>query len=278
MKRMDSDRRTTFRGEAFHLRPWTDEHFSGAIGVTSVRPRAWRHANELNSGEISDSFNNIIDEATNLINRNTLQVNHGASSDDSVVPTEKPIVRFPSSFSAETFFGTNSNLNEHSYIVDRLTDRILASVFLQHSASPSHNRIEKPDLSTEISNATDHEKIFDILNRAGCRKIATRLRNLYATAQDDDPDMDILSLRRFSVFFTRDDISLPDPKIVVVSRDGFLKAEWYSSNAAALLNFLPNGNIVFAATSDIDGHDEPRDIHGTCEKELALQFVWPFIH
>ncbi len=67
-----------------------------------------------------------------------------------------------------------------------------------------------------------------------------------------------------------DDCSLPEPTIVVVTRDGFLKAEWHSQKTAALLNLNLNGKITFATTND-----DSQDLYGMSGKELALRTIAP---
>ncbi len=138
---------------------------------------------------------------------------------------------------------------------------------------------ESPDLITQINDANNHEEIFKVLDLAEHQKIAQRLRYLHEITQDDDPEdpaMEFISLRKLALFFASDDVSLPEPEIGI-SPDGFLQAEWYPSNAVALMEFLPDDNIVFAATLTIDGQNRSHDVHGTGGKELALRTIRPFI-
>jgi len=183
--------------------------------------------------------------------------------------------------SMKSFSVGDAELNDHSYltnlpVVDQFKHFFSILQILQLSIKMKH-----ADLNAIVNKASHHEEIFDTLDRAGCSKIAKRLRYLHSTVEDDDPEapeIDLLSLQRFTNFFTCDDLSLPEPTIVVINQDGFLKAEWHSKKASALLNFQPNGKIIFAATLDDDMGDDSQDIYGTGTKELALRAVLPFIN
>lgn len=171
---------------------------------------------------------------------------------------------------------TSDEMIIHISVISLLSDLIQRTFFSPADTSKS-TLTELP----EFNKASNHEEIFDILDNAVCRKITKRLRYLYLTVEEDDPEapeMDLLSLQRFAIFFAGLDDSFPIPEIVVINQDGFLKAEWYSAKAAALLNFQPNGDIIFAATMNGDADDNSQDIYGTARKELALRAIWPFIN
>lgn len=145
--------------------------------------------------------------------------------------------------------------------------------------SRSKNDFQKsPDLSTQINDATHHEGIFNILDLTEHQKIAKRLRYLHKITQNDDPEdpaMELISLRELALFFASDDVSLPDPEIGI-SPDGLLQAEWHFDKASALMKFLLDGNIRFAAR--MDDQDGLQTIQGTRVKDIALQAIWPFIN
>ncbi len=157
----------------------------------------------------------------------------------------------------------------------------MPNIFLRNLESHKFDHSVHVDWSTKIEESTCHEQIFEILDCSGNGKVASRLMHLHATAKDDDPDdpeMNILSLRNYSKFLVRNDITLPEPSIIIINRHGFLKSEWYSNHEAAILVFKPNGSIVFATTSsDTERDDESQDIHGTGSLELAMRVVLPFI-
>lgn len=198
-------------------------------------------------------------------------------SEISAVPKDESIAVSLSSFSRRVSSVLKSNGDGNSHLTNRFVDRPLPDTFSQDPAIKSNIFIGQTDPSSQIGNATYHEEIFDVLDIAGHQKIAKRLKYLHEVAQDDDLDMELVSLRKLALFFTDDDVSLPDPRIGI-SHDGFLQAEWYSSDAAALMNFMPDGNIIFAATSTVDGQNRSQNIHGTGGKELALQAIRPFIN
>lgn len=191
-------------------------------------------------------------------------------------PTYQPFGAYIS-----TFFGSTTTRNR-SDREDFI--RLLNSLFVDRPAPTiTRNSFQGLiNLSIRIENADNHEEIFEILNFAGHHKIAKRLAYLHEIPQDDDPDysdpdMELKSLRKLALFFTSDGFSLPDPRIGI-SHNGLLQAEWYSRDAAALLNFMPDGEVVFAATLTNDDQDGPRAIHGTAEKRYALQTIRPFIN
>lgn len=201
-------------------------------------------------------------------------------SEISVVPKDESITVSPSPFSREVHSDLESNGDKNSYLTSWSWDKLLSDIVPQDPVIQGNIFIGQIDPNSQIGNATNHEEIFDILDRTGHHKIAKRLKYLHETAQDDDPDdpdMELVSLRKLALFFLDDDVLLPDPRIGI-DHEGLLQAEWYSSDAAALLNFMPDGNIVFAATSTIDGQNRPQDIHGTGRKELALQAIRPFVN
>lgn len=146
--------------------------------------------------------------------------------------------------------------------------------------SPIIANRKKTDPIARIRSATVHEEIINALNVAGYRKIANRLTYLYNIIQDsddpDDPIMSFMSLQNLALFFARDDVLLPDPDIGV-DPEGLLQAEWHLSNVAALMNFLPDGKIVYAATSTVNGQGESEDNQGRGPADRALQVVRSFL-
>lgn len=132
---------------------------------------------------------------------------------------------------------------------------------------------EQTNLTVQISRATSHENIFDLLDLTGREKIASRLRYLHEITKDNDPEdpaMKFISLRELARFFISEGDSLPTPEIGI-SPSGLLQAEWHLSKASALMKFLPDGNVRFAATSG------RRPIQGEDSKEVALEIVRPYI-
>lgn len=148
------------------------------------------------------------------------------------------------------------------------------------SRLPINTTRKKVDPVPQIRDATVQEEIINALTVAGYHKIANRLNYLYEVIQEsDDPDnsiMNFMSLQKLALFFTRDDVSLPDPDIGV-DPEGFLQAEWHFSNVAALMKFLPDGKIVFAATSTVNGQGESQDIQGKGPGDIALKIVRSFL-
>ena len=135
------------------------------------------------------------------------------------------------------------------------------------------------DIVNQINKATYHEEIFNILDLAGCKKIAKRLRYLHEITQDDDPEdpaMQLISLREFAQFFTSDGLALPKPEIGI-DPDGLLQAEWYSNKGSALMAFSPNGIVHFAATLASDNQNEVQNIQGTGPKSFAMWVTKSFI-
>ena len=146
--------------------------------------------------------------------------------------------------------------------------------------SPISENLKETDPIAQIRDATVHDEIINALNVAGYHKIANRLTYLYKIIQDsddpDDPIMNFMSLQYLALFFARDDVLLPDPDIGV-DPEGLLQAEWHLSNVAALMNFLPDGKIVYAATSTVNGQGEPEDNQGRGPADRALQVVRSFL-
>ena len=137
---------------------------------------------------------------------------------------------------------------------------------------------ERANFSAQITDANDHEEIFSLLDIVGCKKMAMRLRYLHEITKDDDPDdpaMQFASLREFARFFTSEDVLLPDPEIGI-SPNGLLQAEWRLNKASALMKFLPDGNVRFAAT--LGRRDGQCRIQGEDTKEVALATVQPYIN
>ncbi|MXW82782.1 MAG: hypothetical protein F4246_08980 [Rhodothermaceae bacterium] len=295
-----SDSFPALRGKMLGVSPWINEHSEDLdwITISEMMP----YANELRSKEASQVLaklriqteKTLFDPSgvtrTSKVGNFTRSfpysikgiqfVHPGAMYNVSVAPKEKSIGDSHSSFSTQSYSDLKSNGNGKSHLADRYGDRLLSNILLQRPVTQSDIIDNQIGLSFKISNATHHEEIFDILIFSGHQSIAKRLEYLHESAQDDDPDdpdMDLLSLRKLALFFTDVEISLPDPGIVI-SHDGFLQAEWYSSNAAALMHFLPDGNIEFAATLTTDGHEGSQDIHGTGGAQFVLKAVLPLIN
>jgi len=152
--------------------------------------------------------------------------------------------------------------------------------FSSLSRLPVSTNRKKVDPTLQIRDATVQEDIINALKAAGYHKIANRLAYLYEVIQEsDDPDdsiMNFMSLQKLALFFTRDDVSLPDPDIGV-DLEGLLQAEWHFSNVAALMKFLPDGKIIFAATSTVNGQGESEDIQGKGPGDIALKIVRSFL-
>ncbi|MXW13868.1 MAG: hypothetical protein F4120_08425 [Rhodothermaceae bacterium] len=299
MRLKNSDNIPLLQGNMLKVSPWIDESSEGLDGITisEVRP----NAGELRFKGVSKVLAKLrIQTEKTLLDppgvTKSFKVGNFAGSyfygtkgtqfvhprviyPIPVAPKEYSVAGYPSSFSRKSFSNLKSNEAGNSYLANRLGDRLILHVLLQRPATKRNIFANQIGLSFQINNATHHQEIFDILDRARHQKIAKRLKCLHETVQEDDPEdseLDLMSLRKLALFFTDPEISLPDPGIVI-SHDGFLQAEWHSSNAAALMHFLPDGNIEFAATGIIDGQDRPQDIHGTREKESALDAVRSFI-
>ena len=300
MRLNDSGSFSVLRGKMLGVSPWIDERSEDLdrITISEMMP----YASELRSKEASQVLaklriqteKTLLDppEVTRTFKAGNYTksfpysikgiqfVHPGAMYDNSVAPKEKSIGGSHSSFSRKSYSDLKSNRDGESHLADRFGDRLISNIFLQRPVTQSDIIDSQIGLSFHISNATHHEEIFDILIISGHQSIAKRLKYLHESAQEDDPgdpDMDLLSLRKFALFFTDDEISLPDPGIVI-SHDGFLQAEWYSSNAAALMHFLPDGNIEFAATLTTDGREGSQDIHGTGGAQFALNAVQSLIN
>ncbi len=146
-------------------------------------------------------------------------------------------------------------------------------------AATVHSGYLKNGNVDHINDATRHDEIFDTLDGMGYQKIASRLRYLYEVTQDknpDDPVMEFMSLRELALFFISDNISLPHPQIGI-DPDGFLQAEWYSHKGSALMAFLPDGSIQFAATLAKNKENKVQNIQGTGAKDFALYAIQSFI-
>ena len=164
--------------------------------------------------------------------------------------------------------------------------RLASNSFAPLPISPTSANRKETDSIAQIRDATVHEEIINALNVAGYHKIAIRLTYLYRIIQDsddpDDPIMNFMSLQNLALFFARDDVLLPDPDIGV-DPEGLLQAEWHLSNVAALMNFLPDGKIVYAATSTVNGQGESEDNQGRGPADRAFaggsffssQSKWP---
>lgn len=310
MRTISLDNNPMLRGKVLGVYPWIDERSENLNRITISEVRS--HTNELNSREVfevpvkliiqikktllaapkatkaftsgnfvsrsSSSIEDIGARLLNLVNQEGIRpIQPRATSEISAVPENKSSTVSPSSSSRKVYSSLKSNGDGNSYPTGWFGDILLSDIFLPNPVIQSDIFAVQTDLRFQIGNATHHEEIFDILDLTGHQKIAKRLKYLHETAQEDDPDMELVSLRKLALFFIGDDVSLPNPRIGM-SHDGFLQAEWYSSDAAALMNFMPDGNIIFAATSTIDGQNRSQDIHGTGEKELVLQAIRPFIN
>ena len=140
-----------------------------------------------------------------------------------------------------------------------------------------HTPQEQAQFSAQIRHANDHEGIFNILDLAGCKKIAMRLSYLHEIIQEDAPDdpaMQLTSLRELAKFFMGDGSSLPNPAIGI-SPNGLLQAEWHFIKASVLMKFLPDGNVRYAATLGRRNGELP--IQGEDTKEGALATIQPYI-
>ena len=189
---------------------------------------------------------------------------------------DKPALGRISPLSEQISVGTKSNSQRYLNSTNLVDDRVFDfSVFI--SVVP-HIPQEQANYSAQITDANDHEEIFNILDIAGCKKIAMRLRYLHEITQDDDPDdpaMQFTSLRELARFFTNEgSLSLPNPEIGI-SPNGLLQAEWHLNRASALMKFLPDGNVRFAAT--LGRRDGQRPLQGEDTKEVALAKVQPYI-
>ena len=137
---------------------------------------------------------------------------------------------------------------------------------------------KKYDPIIDVNNAESYEEIFQILAFLGYHRMATRLRYLYETTQEegipeDESRMDFLSLKKLTSFFVREDTSLPYPAIGICP-DSSLQAEWYCNKGFILMNFLPDGNIEFAALAKHE--DSSESLHGSGQSDIALQAIQPF--
>ncbi len=159
-------------------------------------------------------------------------------------------------------------------------DWLDSKVFAVFPTSSIKADLKKVNLTLQIRDATFHEEIFNVLDNAGYHKMASRLTYLYKIIQDsndpEDPAINFTSLQNFASFFVRDDVTLPNPDIGVDS-EGLLQAEWHLSYSAALMNFLPDGDIVFAATSTVNGQGESEDIQGRGQSDRALEVIRSFL-
>lgn len=291
---------SVLRGKMLGVSPWTDERSEDLDRITISEMMSY--ASELRSKEASQVLAKLrIQTEKTLLDplgvsrtvkagyftksfpksiKGIQYVHPGAGYDISVAPKEESIGGSHSSFSRNPYSDLNSNRDGESRLADRFTDRLTSNIFLQWPVTQSDIIDSQIALSVHIGNATHHEQIFDILIISGHQSIAKRLKYLHESAQDHDPgdpDMDLLSLRKLALFFTDNEFSLPDPGIVI-SHDGFLQAEWYSSDAAALMHFLPDGNIEFAATLTTDGREGSQDIHGTGRAQFVLKAVQSLIN
>jgi len=275
------DKPVVSNGYVFFLYPIGNDNSTAPVTVNTVKSDTRLFTNQMSIGEIAYGTNNIIDKIVNLLRQNGYIDTEVNSSNTSPESTERSSEGQPPSLLTAFSSYILNELNGHSYINDQFIGEFSPDIFLCNLQSQKFDHSTHVDWSTKFEESTSHEQIFDILDIAGNNKIVSRLRHLHATAQDDDPDdpeMSILSLRNYSKFLVRYDISLPEPSIVIINRHGFLKSEWYSSHEAAILIFKPNGTIVFAATSsDTERDDESQDIHGTGSPELAIQAILPFI-
>ncbi len=129
-----------------------------------------------------------------------------------------------------------------------------------------------------IENAVCHEDVFCILDEFGYNKITKRLRYLHEITQPydpDDPPMDLLSLKKFGSFFIIFSASLPPP-LIGICPNTCLQAEWHSKMMSAVMKFLPDGRIRYAAL--IDSQDHSQSTQATDSREIALQEILPYFH
>lgn len=137
---------------------------------------------------------------------------------------------------------------------------------------------ERTNRIAQIRDATCHEDVFNILDGlTWCSKIVARLRYLHEITPDNDPEdppMRLSSLRELAQFFASDNISIPYPGIGICP-NGLLQAEWHLSKGSALMKFLPDGKVTFAATRGRKSGVRP--IQGEDTKENALKGILPYI-
>jgi len=242
-----------------------------SITISKFHDFRWRSF--VNGQKVIDCGQN--DLINQLIHHSRISESRAVSKDNSIEDID-----YPSSLSEKKPSNSKDKRREKFYLTHRFLDKSSLNASLKHLVVQSDVSARYIDPKSKINNATRYEEIFGILSSLGHHKISNRLTHLYKTADDDepdDPDMEFRSLQKLAIFFIDENILLPDPKIGI-SDNGFLQAEWYSSDAAALLNFMPDGNIIFAATSTIDDLDRAQDVHGTGGKELALQSIFPFLN
>jgi len=123
----------------------------------------------------------------------------------------------------------------------------------------------------------EKEKIFEIIETMGFRKITNRLRYLHEITMDDDPDeppMLVDSLIEMALFISQYGRILPYPQIGICP-DGSLQIEWHSMPASAIINFMPDGSVEFAGV--LENQNLPLRLQGSGSKENAMQMILPFL-
>ena len=144
------------------------------------------------------------------------------------------------------------------------------------SVSPSLNRSEQINY---IGNSSRHDEIFDVLDAVGTHEVSDRLKYLHEITQDQnplEPSMELRSLKNLASFFLMYPDKLVEPEITI-DPNGLLHAQWYFGRAAALMIFLEDGHIEFAATEPISHQNTSRDIQGVGDKGHALSSIENFI-
>ncbi|MCY4001787.1 MAG: hypothetical protein OXF84_13400 [Bacteroidetes bacterium] len=150
------------------------------------------------------------------------------------------------------------------------------SAFMQIKSTNGSDLLNS-DVDSKIEFADSHENMFKIIEESGYSRITKRLRYLHeiTTPYDPyDPPMDLTSLKKLGSFFINFGASLPCPAIGICPNT-LLQAEWHSKIMSAVMKFLKDGNIRYAAF--VKYPDNSQTTQGTDTRENALQEIMPYI-
>lgn len=119
--------------------------------------------------------------------------------------------------------------------------------------------------------ADSKEGLIALVGRFGLDSTAERLAYLDKLAEDDPEEeyMELESLRRFAVFVLGR--HLPAPKIGI-SPGGLVHAAWWASDGILSMDFLPSGQVRFAAVL----HGDEWDARGVLPPDRMMAEIEPF--
>lgn len=127
-----------------------------------------------------------------------------------------------------------------------------------------------------VVNNSNYKMIIDLIRKADMEQAANQLVRLEdMTKEDPDKEsIDLKSLRRFAVFLLGRHLPIPD---IGIGPSGLVEAVWRPSGGILSMDFMPDGNVMFASVFRQESGRTDWDADGTMKPDKMLSIINPVV-